>query len=40
MGSKFLYSPTYHRKMSGQIDVVKQGLGNLLRSLSGEKPRQ
>jgi hypothetical protein len=40
MGSKLLYSSAYHPQMDGQTKVVNQSLGNLLRSLSGEKPGQ
>lgn len=38
MGSKFMYSLEYHPQMDEQIEVVNHSLGNLLRSLSGDKP--
>ena len=39
MGSKLLYNYAYHPQMDGETKLVNQSLGNLLRSLSGEKPR-
>ena len=33
-----MYSLEYHPQMDEQIEVVNHSLGNLLRSLSGDKP--
>lgn len=40
MGSKFLYSSTYHPQKNGKIEVVIISLGNSLRSLIGENRHQ
>lgn len=38
MGSKMLYSSTYHPQTNGKTEVVSRSHGNFLRSLSGEIP--
>jgi hypothetical protein len=40
LGSKFLYSSSYHPPKNEHTKVVKLSLGNLLRSLSGKNCRQ
>jgi hypothetical protein len=40
LGSRWLYSSSYHPKIDGKSEVVNRSLGNLLRSLSGENPSQ
>jgi hypothetical protein len=40
MKSKLLYISSYHPQTDGKTKVVNKSLGNFLRSLSGENPRQ
>jgi hypothetical protein len=40
LGTKLNFSSTYHPHSDGQIEVVNKSLGNMLRSLVGENPKQ
>lgn len=40
LGTKLSFSSAYHPKTDGQTEVVNSNLGNLLRSLIAEKPKQ
>ena len=40
LGTKLTFSSTYHPQMDGQTEVVNQSLGNILRSLTSEKPKK
>ncbi|GJR40630.1 putative CCCH-type zinc finger family protein [Tanacetum coccineum] len=40
MGTQLQFSSSHHPQMDGQTEVVNRSLGNLLRSLVGENPRQ
>jgi hypothetical protein len=40
MGTKLHFNGAYHPQTDGKIEVVNQSLGNLLRSLVGENPKQ
>jgi len=40
LGSKLLYSSSYHPQTHGHTEVVNQSLGNILISLSVENPSQ
>ncbi|GKB18265.1 RNA-directed DNA polymerase [Tanacetum coccineum] len=40
MGSKLRFSSLHHPQTDGQSEVTNQSLGNLLRSLIGEHPKQ
>lgn len=39
MGSNLLHSSTYHPQTGGKAEMVYHSLGNMLRGLSGNKPR-
>ena len=39
MGTELKFSSTFHPQTDGQIEVVNRSLGNLLRCLVGNKPR-
>ncbi|MCY6488088.1 hypothetical protein OYG14_11190, partial [Actinobacillus pleuropneumoniae] len=40
MGTKLSFNFAYHPQMDGQTEVVNMSLGNLLRSLTAEHPKQ
>ena len=40
MGTQLHFSSSHHLQTDGQTEVVNRSLGNLLRSLVGENPRQ
>ena len=40
LGTKLSFNSAYHPQTDGQTDVVNRSLGNLLRSLEGEDPKQ
>jgi hypothetical protein len=39
MGTKLQFNNAYHPQIDGKTEVVNQSLGNLLRSIVGEKPK-
>jgi hypothetical protein len=40
MGTKLQFNSAYHPQTNGQTEVVNWSLGNLLRSIIGENPKQ
>jgi hypothetical protein len=40
VGSKLHLISAYHPQIDGKIEVINQSLGNLLRSIVGENPKQ
>jgi hypothetical protein len=40
MGTKLQFNNAYHPQKDGQTKVVNRSLGNLLRSIDGENPKQ
>ena len=40
LGTNLSFSSAYHPQIDGQIEVVNRSLGNILRSLVGEHPKQ
>ena len=40
LGTKLSFSSAYHAQTDGQTEVVNISLGNILRSLVGENPKQ
>jgi len=40
MGTKLQFNNAYHPQIDGKTEVVNQSLGNMLRSIVGEKPKQ
>ena len=40
MDARLDYNSTYHLETNGQTKVMNKSLGNLLRSLVGEHPKQ
>jgi hypothetical protein len=40
LGTNVSYSSTYHPQTDGKTEVVNRSLGNILRSLVGEHPKQ